>query len=75
MPIHLAVQTVILLFVIFWVSPRRPCNVDIRRFGTLCRFHPRRQIPYPPAYEDGTDREFRNVGYQRYMDAGDLPKR
>ena len=25
--------------------------------------------------EDGTDREFRNVGYQRYMDAGDLPKR
>ena len=32
-------------------------------------------IPHPPAYEDGTDREFRNVGYQRYMDAGDLPKR
>ena len=31
--------------------------------------------PNPPAYEDGTDREFRNVGYQRYMDAGDLPKR
>ena len=25
--------------------------------------------------QDGTDREFRNVGYQRYMDAGDLPKR
>ena len=32
-------------------------------------------IPHPPAYEDGTDREFRNVGCQRYTDAGDLPKR
>ena len=32
-------------------------------------------IPHPPAYEDGTDREFRNVGSQRYVDAGDLPKR
>ena len=29
----------------------------------------------PPAYEDRTDREFRNVGYQRYMDAGELPER
>jgi len=32
-------------------------------------------IPHPPAYEDGTDREFRNVGYQLYMDTGDLPKK
>ena len=53
---------------------RPPCNVDSRRFGTLCRFHPHRQVD-PPAYEDGTDREFRNVGYQGYMDAGELPKR
>jgi hypothetical protein len=27
-----------------------------------------------PAYEDGTDSEFRNVG-QKHTDAGDLPKR
>jgi len=27
------------------------------------------------ALEDGTDREFRNVGIQLYTDAGDLPKR
>ena len=26
------------------------------------------------AATDGTDREFRNVSFQRYMDAGDLPK-
>ena len=32
-------------------------------------------IPHPPAYGDGTDREFQNVGFQRYMDAGDLSKR
>jgi len=32
-------------------------------------------IPHPPAYEDWTDRDFRNVGYPRYMDTGDLPKR
>jgi hypothetical protein len=36
-------------------------------------------IPTPvmlhrPAYEDGTDRGFRNVGYQ-YSDAGKTPKR
>jgi len=29
---------------------------------------------HPPAYEDGTDRGFRNVGYSK-SDAGELPKR
>jgi hypothetical protein len=31
-------------------------------------------ILHPPAYEDGTDSEFWNVG-QQHTDAGDLPKR
>jgi hypothetical protein len=31
-------------------------------------------MQYRPAYEDGTDRGFRNVGYQ-YSDAGKTPKR
>jgi hypothetical protein len=31
-------------FLSFVVSPRRPCNLDSRRFGTLCRFHPHRQV-------------------------------
>jgi len=37
------------------------------------QFHLHRQV-HPPAYEDGTDRGFRNVGYQS-SDAGELPKR
>jgi len=37
-----------------------------RRFGTHCRFHLHRQVNevyilHSPAYEDGTDSEFRNV--------------
>jgi hypothetical protein len=40
----------------FWVIPRRLC-VTGRRFRTLYRFHLHRQVD-----EDGTDREFRNVG-------------
>jgi len=31
-------------------------------------------IFHPPAYEDGTGRGFRNVGYE-HCDAGELPKR
>jgi len=31
-------------------------------------------ILHPPAYEDGTDKEFRNVGYKN-SDAGELPKK
>ena len=44
-------------------------------FGINTPYTPSSIIPHPPAYEDGTDREFQNVGYKRYMDAGDLPKR
>ena len=40
----------------FWVIPRR-LSSNCRRFGTHYRFHLHR-----PAYEDGTDSEFRNVG-------------
>ena len=31
-------------------------------------------ILHPPAYEDGTDKEFRNVGYQE-PDAGESPEK
>ena len=40
----------------FWVIPRR-LSSNCRRFGTHYRFH-----LHSPAYEDGTDSEFRNVG-------------
>ena len=33
-----------------------------------------RWILHPPAYEDGTDKEFRNLGYQE-PDAGESPKK
>jgi hypothetical protein len=58
-------------YVFFWVFSRR-LSTDIRRFGTLYRFHLLRQSL--PAYEDGTDRGFRNVGYQQ-SDAGETPKK
>jgi hypothetical protein len=46
-----------------------------RRFGTIYLFHLQRQdMKYIyPAFEDGTDRWFRNVGTQK-SDAGDTPK-
>jgi len=61
-----------MLYVFFWVTARR-LNFICRRFGfgKLCLFHPHKQvgvewlnlvIPHLPAYEDGTDRVFRNVG-------------
>jgi hypothetical protein len=59
-----------LLYVFFGVIPRR-LNFVCRRFGTLCLFHLRRHLP---AYEDGTDRVFRNVGIQN-SDARELPRR
>ena len=72
------------LYVFFWVFPRR-LIVVCRRFGTLYLFHLHRldmkyevrsMILHPsyPAYEDGTDRVFRNVGIQQ-SDAGEIPKR
>jgi hypothetical protein len=36
--------------------------------------NPATDILHPPAYEDGTDKEFRNVGYQE-PDAGESPKK
>ena len=47
--------------------------VVCRRFGTLYLFHLHR-LDSHPAYEDGTDRVFRNVGIQQ-SDAGEIPKR
>jgi hypothetical protein len=47
--------------------------VSGRRFRTHYRFHLHRQV-HSPAYEDGTDSEFRNVG-QKHTDGGNLPKR
>ena len=44
----------------FWVIPPR-LSFNSRRFRTPYRFHPHRQVE--GAYEDGTDKEFRNVGY------------
>jgi len=46
-----------LLYVFFWVIPLR-LNFICRRFGTLCSIF----IGNLLAYEDGTDRVFRNVG-------------
>ena len=73
--------TYIILYVFFWVFPRR-LIVVCRRFGTLCQFHLHRldmkcevilRTSYP-AYEDGTDGVFRNVGIEQ-SDAGEIPKR
>ena len=49
-----------------WAIPGR-LNFVFQRFGTLCLFYLHRQVgmknsSYLPAYEDGTDRMFRNVG-------------
>jgi hypothetical protein len=59
-----------MLYVFFWVIARR-LNFVCRRFGTLCMFHLCRHLP---AYEDGADRVFPNVGIQN-SDAGQLPRR
>jgi len=60
----------------FWVFPRRQIVV-CRRFGILCQFHLQRlgiEYTLHPAFEDGTDTGFRNVG-QLQFDAGEIPKR
>ena len=64
------------LYVFFWVFPRR-LIVVCRRFGTLYLFHLHRldmKCTSYPAYEDGTARVFRNVDKQQ-SDAGEIPKR
>jgi len=67
-----------MLSAFFWVIPRR-LNFICRRFGTLCLFHLHRQVgvknaSHIPAYEDGTDSVFRNVGIYN-SEAGELPRR
>jgi hypothetical protein len=62
-----------LLYVFFWVIPRR-LNFVRRRFETLCLFHLHRQALHLPAYEDGTDRVVQNFGIQN-SEAGELPRR
>ena len=61
----------------FWVFPQRQ-YVICRRFGTMCQFHLQRlQVDCDsllPAFEDGTDTWFRNVGIS-HIDAGEIPKR
>ena len=51
------------MYIFFWVFPRRQIVVG-RRFGHTLH----------PAFEDGTDTGFRNVG-QLQFDAGEIPKR
>ena len=80
----MCLNTLQLLYMFFWVFPRRQIVVG-RRFGTLCQFHLQRLgVEYTllpltphtlhPAFEDGTDTGFRNAG-QLQFDAGELPKR
>jgi len=64
----------------FWVFPRRQ-YVICRRFGTMYQFHLQGlEVDFPtphcllPAFEDGTDTWFRNVGIL-HIDAGESPKR
>ena len=59
----------------FWVFPRRQ-YVICRRFGTMYQFHLQRLEvdSLLPAFEDGTDTWFRNVGIL-HIDAREIPKR
>ena len=67
----------VLLYIFFWVLPRRQIVVG-RRFGALYQFHLQRLgVQYStvhPAFEDGTDTGLRNVG-QLQFDAGEIPRR
>ena len=69
------ISSLYMLKMFFWVFPRRQIVVG-RRFGTLYRFHLQRLMVdcLPPAFEDGTDTGFRNVG-QLQIDAGEITKR
>jgi hypothetical protein len=69
-----------MLYAFFWVITRR-LEFICRRFRTLCLFHLHRHVDvsssfysHLPAYEDGIDSVFRNVGIQT-PDARVLPKR
>ena len=56
----------------FWEFPRR-LKYKSRRFGTQCRFHRPGRSGILIAQDDGTDIEFRNVGFYT-SDAGEIPK-
>ena len=63
-----------ILKMFFWVFPRRQIVVG-RRFETLYLFQfSKAGGRLPPAFEDGTDTGFRNVG-QLQFDAWEIPKR
>jgi len=40
---YISISSLVMLYVFFWVTPRRP-NFICRRFGTLCLFHLHRQV-------------------------------
>ena len=61
-------QIHIMLFVFFWVIPRRLIYI-CRRFGTLYLFHLHRHLPLKMEQI-----VFRNVGIYK-SDAGESPKR
>ena len=55
-----------MLFVFFWVIPRH--DLYMPTFRNIL------SVPFSKAFEDGTDRVFRNVGIYK-SDAGESPKR
>jgi hypothetical protein len=57
-----------MFYVFFFWAPTFSC------INTLTILKPSYYSSYPPAYEDGTDRVFRNVGIQN-SDAEELPRR
>ena len=61
-------------YVLLGISPASNCSWPT--FRNLYRFHLQRLVVdcLPPAFEDGTDTGFRNVG-QLQIDAGEIPKR
>jgi len=64
-----------MLYMFFWVSPRRQdCGLPTFHLQRLdVEYEVTLHTPHP-AFEDGTDRGFRNVGKPQ-SDAGEIPKR
>jgi hypothetical protein len=65
-------QNLILLYILFWVIPRR-LNFKCQRFGTLCLYKLQKRAGTYPPMKDGTDRVFRNVGIYS-SDFGESPE-
>ena len=66
-------STVINIYCDFWVIPRHLIYI-CRRFWTLSVPSSKAGVKFTPAFEDGTDRVFRNVCIYK-SDAGESPKR